>query len=90
MNSPTIGILAGEASGDNLGAGLMREFKLLHPNCAFVGIGGPRMIAEGLESAHEKRVVHRDIKPANVMVDAKGLAEKLGEGGIGDGTAAPK
>ena len=27
MNGPTIGILAGEASGDNLGVGLMRELK---------------------------------------------------------------
>ena len=33
-----------------------------------------RQIADGLEAAHEKRVIHRDIKPANVMVDAKGRA----------------
>lgn len=50
MSGPIIGILAGEASGDNLGAGLMRELKVLHPTCTFVGIGGPRMMALGLES----------------------------------------
>ncbi|MCZ6639965.1 MAG: lipid-A-disaccharide synthase [Gammaproteobacteria bacterium] len=48
--NPIIGILAGEASGDILGAGLMRELKTLHPTCTFVGIGGPRMMALGLES----------------------------------------
>jgi lipid-A-disaccharide synthase len=46
----TIGILAGEASGDELGRGLMAQLKLLHPGARFVGIGGPGMLAEGLES----------------------------------------
>jgi lipid-A-disaccharide synthase len=46
---PVIGILAGEASGDNLGRGLMAELKRRHPGARFVGIGGPGMVAEGLE-----------------------------------------
>jgi len=29
-------------------------------------------LAEGLQEAHEKRIVHRDIKPHNVMLTAKG------------------
>ncbi len=29
-------------------------------------------IAEGLQEAHERKVVHRDIKPSNVMLDRRG------------------
>jgi len=43
-------VIAGEASGDNLGADLMRALKDRHPNITFYGIGGPRMKDEGLES----------------------------------------
>ncbi len=44
-------IIAGEASGDLLGAHLMQSLKMqsMRP-IQFFGIGGPRMIAEGLES----------------------------------------
>ncbi|HEY9212107.1 MAG TPA: lipid-A-disaccharide synthase [Ancylobacter sp.] len=44
-------IIAGEESGDALGAGLMAELKLLHPGeITFRGVGGPGMRAEGLET----------------------------------------
>jgi lipid-A-disaccharide synthase len=45
-----IAVLAGEASGDILGAGLMRALRARHPDIEFGGIGGERMIAEGLDS----------------------------------------
>lgn len=43
-------ITAGEASGDKLGAALMAGLKELVPDVQFQGVGGPRMIAEGLDS----------------------------------------
>jgi len=44
------GFLAGEASGDNLGANLIRSLKRRDPDAEFIGIGGPAMIREGLDS----------------------------------------
>lgn len=43
-------IIAGEASGDRLGADLMAGLRAAHPDIDFIGIGGPLMQAEGLDS----------------------------------------
>lgn len=47
---PTIGIVAGEASGDLLGSHLIRALKKHRPDLEFVGIAGPKMIGEGAKS----------------------------------------
>lgn len=43
-------VIAGEASGDQLGAGLMRALRRERAEIAFAGVGGPAMQAEGLVS----------------------------------------
>ncbi len=46
----TIGIVAGEPSGDALGAALIQAVRERLPHARFVGVAGPRMQAAGCES----------------------------------------
>ena len=43
-------VVAGEASGDLLGANLMHALKNTHPDIEFYGVGGKQMQDEGLQS----------------------------------------
>jgi lipid-A-disaccharide synthase len=50
MSHPTIYVMAGEASGDAIGAKLMRALRAQNPQAKIVGTGGEKMQAEGLSS----------------------------------------
>ncbi len=62
-----IGIVAGEPSGDELGAALITSIKKKHPDAIVEGIGGEKLIAEGCRSLF-------DMERLSVM----GLFEILG------------
>ncbi len=62
-------MVAGEPSGDRLGAGLIRELKALNPQLQFSGIGGPKMAAAGCQILY-------DMDRIGVM-GLDGLGEKI-------------
>ncbi|HXH01471.1 MAG TPA: lipid-A-disaccharide synthase [Xanthomonadaceae bacterium] len=51
--APRIALVAGEASGDQLGAGLIVQLRQRYPDALFAGIGGAQMRAAGLDAWHD-------------------------------------
>ena len=50
MAGPVIAVVAGEASGDNLGAALITALRARSPDVRIIGVAGPRMRAAGCEA----------------------------------------
>ena len=48
-----IALVAGEASGDLLGASLVQSLKQRFPDAEFAGVGGPKLREAGLEAWHD-------------------------------------
>ena len=55
--APLIGIVAGEASGDLLGAGFIEAVRSQWPDARFVGIGGPKMLSAGMNSLYPQELL---------------------------------
>jgi lipid-A-disaccharide synthase len=74
-----IGIVAGEASGDLLGAHLIEALKSHVPLARFVGIGGPRMQAAGLEALYpmEKLAVRGYVEVLRHYLEIVGIRRRL-------------
>lgn len=74
-----VGIVAGETSGDILGAGLMRAIQCRVDGVEFTGIGGERMLAEGLQSRAElsRLAVNGFVDPLKRLPDLLRLLKDL-------------
>jgi len=51
-NKKNILVIAGEVSGDLIGASLIKELKKTDPDLLFYGVGGDKMLAEGMELSY--------------------------------------
>lgn len=75
----TIGVVAGEASGDQLGAHLIKALRQQLPQARFTGIGGARMQAEGMESLYplEKLAVRGYVEVLRHYFEIVGIRRRL-------------
>jgi lipid-A-disaccharide synthase len=78
--APLIGVVAGEASGDQLGVHLIKALRARLPQARFTGIGGPRMQAEGMEVLYpmEKLAVRGYVEVLRHYFEIVGIRRRLG------------
>ena len=73
MSARPVFIVAGEKSGDNYGAALVKAFRSLHPDVPFFGVGGTAMEEAGVE-----RIVPMDALALIGLVEIIGHLPRLG------------
>ncbi|MDB5807459.1 MAG: lipid-A-disaccharide synthase [Betaproteobacteria bacterium] len=73
-------MVAGEASGDLLAAHLIDAIRTVLPQARFMGIGGPRMIAQGFEAwwPSEKLAVRGYVEVLKHYREISGIRKQLG------------
>jgi lipid-A-disaccharide synthase len=74
-----VGMVAGEASGDMLGAHLMAALKARRSSMLFAGIGGPRMSGQGFQSQFpmDKLSVRGYTEALRSYVEISGIRRRL-------------
>lgn len=79
QQSKVIAMVAGEASGDLLGSHLMEAIKREKPDIRFIGIGGPKMQAAGMQVLFpmEKLAVNGYIEVLKHLREILGIRSKL-------------
>ncbi|MCH9672537.1 MAG: lipid-A-disaccharide synthase, partial [Gammaproteobacteria bacterium] len=81
-----IAIVAGEASGDLLGAGLMSELRALFGDVEFEGIAGPRMLAQGCKELYplERLSVMGFVEAAGRLIELIPIRNRLAKDWLND------
>ena len=86
QNHLHIALVAGEPSGDLLGADLMRQLRHIHADIRFTGIGGDAMQQQGLHSLYPMDAItaigitEACIKAPRLLMLRRQLAKKLQAG----------